>query len=334
MARAAVLCGLGAWTPPHVMTNEMLTAELDTTDEWIRSRTGIRQRHVVLPGTSTGDLAVEAGRRALDSARLSRVDVVVLATSTPDRPCPATAPLVATRLGLEGTGAFDVAAVCTGFIYALATASGLLATSAAHSALVIGADSFSTIMNPADRATRVVFGDGAGAVVLRAGAPEEPGALGGFDLGSDGTGTDLITVPAGGSEQRRTAPDAEESYFHMDGRKVFAQAVRRMSGSVRASLAQVSWTPEELDLVVPHQANLRILHACAEELGVAPERIATNIDRVGNTVAGSLPLALTDAVRDGRLKPDQRVALTAFGGGLTWGSALLRWPGISLPPEG
>ncbi|MFF4405599.1 beta-ketoacyl-ACP synthase III [Streptomyces sp. NPDC001404] len=332
MTRAAVVGGLGAWVPPHVVTNDMLAAELDTSDEWIRTRTGIAQRHIAGPGLATGRLAVEAGRRALASAGVDSVDVVVLATSTPDRPCPGTAPVVAAELGLDGAGAFDVAAVCTGFVYALATAAGLIATSVARSALVIGADTFSTILDPADRTTRVIFGDGAGAMVLRAGDAAEPGALLGFDLGSDGRGADLITVRAGGSEQRSreaTVPEAD-TYFRMDGPQVFTRAVRYMTGSVHSTLERVGWTAEEVGAVVPHQANVRILDTCARELGIPVERVVKNIDRVGNTVAASIPLALADAAADGRLKTGERVVLTGFGGGLTWGSAALTWPDITI----
>ncbi|MER6997778.1 beta-ketoacyl-ACP synthase III [Streptomyces sp. NPDC000410] len=331
MTRAAVICGLGTWVPPRVVTNDMLAAELDTSDEWIRTRTGITRRHVVNPGVSTGHLATEAGRRALESAGVTGVDVVVVATSTPDRPCPATAPVVASRLGLSGVAAFDVAAVCTGFVYGLATAAGLIGTSVAKTALVIGADTFSTILDPGDRTTRVIFGDGAGAVVLRAGDHEEAGALRGFDLGSDGRGVDLITVPAGGSEQRGSGVTAEEAdtYFHMDGPQVFARAVRHMTSSVRSVLKDVAWDAEDIDHVVPHQANVRILDACARELGVSADRVVKNVDRVGNTVAASIPLALADASADGRLEAGQRVVLTGFGGGLSWGSAALTWPGIT-----
>jgi 3-oxoacyl-[acyl-carrier-protein] synthase-3 len=339
--RAAVISGLGAWTPPRAVTNDMLAAELDTSDEWIRSRTGIGQRHIVSPGMSTSDVAIEAGGRALESARRGEqpsgpagrpVDAVVLATSTPDRSCPATAPLVASRLGLRGVAAFDVAAVCTGFLYALATAAGLLSAEVAEAVLVIGADTFSTILNPADRATRVIFGDGAGAVVLRAGQHGEPGALLGFDLGSDGDGGELITVPGGGSEQRsRGVPAAQhDHYFQMDGKPVFARAVRRMTDSTNATIATAGWRPDQVDHLVAHQANIRILNACARELGMPPERIVSNLDRVGNTVAASIPLALADAARSGELTAGERVVLTGFGGGLTWGSTALTWPQIAV----
>ncbi|MFC9928962.1 beta-ketoacyl-ACP synthase III [Streptomyces sp. NPDC127190] len=333
MTRTAVLGGLGTWVPPRVVTNDMLAAELDTTDEWIRTRTGIERRHVASPGMSTGHLATEAARRALKSAGTERVDLVVVATSTPDRPCPATAPVVADALGLTGVGAFDVAAVCTGFVYGLATAAGLIGTGVVDTALVVGADTFSTILDPADRTTRVIFGDGAGAAVLRAGERTEDGALLGFDLGSDGRGVDLITVPAGGSEQRlaETGPAPSDVYFHMDGPQVFARAVRHMSGSVRAVLDRAGLAPDDLAHLVPHQANVRILDTCARDLGLPAERVVKNIDRVGNTVAASIPLALAAGATAGRFEAGQSVVLTGFGGGLTWGSALLTWPGSLVP---
>ncbi|WP_030909811.1 beta-ketoacyl-ACP synthase III [Streptomyces sp. NRRL F-5126] len=335
MSRAAVLCGLGGALPATAVTNDDLAAELDTSDRWIRTRTGIGVRHVVAPGEATSDLAVRAGQEALASAlraggQDAAVDLVVLATSTPDRPCPATAPDVAHRLGLPGVPAFDVAAVCTGFVYALATASSMITAGVAQRALVIGADTFSTILDPDDRTTRVIFGDGAGAVVLRAGTADEPGALLGFDLGSDGSGADLITVRAGGSRQRSSTepPGAGDHFFTMDGRPVFTRAVLDMSRSSQELLDRIGWKAGELDKVVAHQANIRILHAVGGQLGVDEDRIVANLDRVGNTVAASIPLALRDAVADGGLRPGHRVLLTGFGGGLTWGSAALVWPDL------
>jgi 3-oxoacyl-[acyl-carrier-protein] synthase-3 len=327
-APAAVVAGLGGLLPRRVLTNDDLAAELDTTDEWIRTRTGISSRHVVDPGTATGDLATGAARRALDSAGLSTVDSVVLATSTPDRSCPATAPEVASRLGVTGP-ALDVGAVCTGFVYALATAAGFLATGIGTTAVVIGADVFSTILDPTDRTTRAIFGDGAGAVVLRRGTADEPGALRGFDLGSDGSGADLIAVPGGGSRQRSSGA-VSDPYFRMQGREVFREAVLRMSESAATTLHRAGWKPAELDALVAHQANQRILAAVGEQLGVGPERIPSNLDRVGNTVAASIPLALADFVARERVRPGDRVVLTGFGGGLTWGSVALRWPDVAL----
>ncbi|MFD4943789.1 beta-ketoacyl-ACP synthase III [Streptomyces sp. NPDC058239] len=325
---AAVLCGLGGWLPPRVVTNEELVTRLDTSDEWIRTRTGIRQRHVIEPGMSTGSLAAEAGARALKSAQQDSVGAVVLATTTSDRPCPATAPEVAARLGLAGVPAFDVGAVCAGFVYALAIGAGLIASGTADDVLVIGSDAYSTLLDPEDRTTGPIFGDGAGAVVLRRGDPDEPGALGGFDLGTDGHLSDLIEIPAGGSRQRGSGVPAgpRDHYFAMQGKQVFRHAVLRMTGSVQKAVELAGWTVPDIDRLAAHQANSRILDALAEQLGLPQERALTNIDRVGNTAAASVPLLLADAVADGSLRAGHSVVLTSFGGGLAWGSTTLRWP--------
>jgi 3-oxoacyl-[acyl-carrier-protein] synthase III len=317
--RHAVLAGLGACLPSEVVTNEQLAARLGLDDaDWIASRTGIRQRHVVAKGGTTSDLAVEAGRRALASAGVTDVDALVLATSTPDQSCPATAPAVAARLGLAGIAALDVAAVCTGFIYALATGAGLITTGTARSVLVIGADVFSTIVDPADRATSAVFGDGGGGVVLRAAPDGAPGALHSFHLGSDGTRADLIVL--------------SDRYLRMSGQAVFGQAVKRMAESVRATAALAGWPVDSVDRFVLHQANVRILTAVARRLEVPEGRFITNLERVGNTVAASVPLALTDATHRGDLRPGDRVLLAGFGGGLTWGSVALVWPRVTAAP--
>jgi 3-oxoacyl-[acyl-carrier-protein] synthase-3 len=311
----AVLCGVGGYVPSSVVTNADLAARFDTSDEWIRSRTGIRQRHVVGTGESTSDLAVQAGAAALKSAGVDSVDIVVLATTTPDHRCPATAPAVARQLGLDQVAAFDVSAVCSGFVYGLATAAGFIGAGLAERALLIGADTFSTILNPEDRSTAAVFGDGAGAVVLRRGDPAELGALHAFDLGSDGDLTDVIQVRGG--------------WFSMEGKAVYRHAVRRMTSSSRAVLARVGWRAGDVDMFVGHQANRRILDAVGAELGISDERVFVNVDRVGNTVAASIPLALSDAVTTGALRPGQKVLLSAFGGGVTWGSVALEWPPLS-----
>jgi 3-oxoacyl-[acyl-carrier-protein] synthase-3 len=325
---AAVLAGLGAWLPPHVVDNHELSQRLDTSDEWIRTRTGIGQRHIVTPGMSTVDLATEAGRLALRSAGDDRVDALVLATATPDHVCPASAPQVASRLGLTGVAAFDVNAVCSGFVYALATAAGLIAAGAANRVLVVGADTFSTLVEPTDRGTVPIFGDGAGAVVLRAGDSGELGALGPFDLHSDGELADLLVVPAGGAKQRRS--DNPGDYFlDMQGTAVFRHASARMAESSRAVLSAAGWAIEEVDSFVGHQANVRILNAVAKQLGVPREDVVVNIERTGNTSAASIPLALTDACVDGTLKPGDKVLVSAFGAGLTWGSTALRWPELA-----
>jgi 3-oxoacyl-[acyl-carrier-protein] synthase-3 len=326
---SAVLCGLGVYLPPRVVPNAEVAARLDTSEEWIRARTGIRQRHVVEAGVSTSDLAVEAGRHALKSADLDHVDALVLATTTPDRPCPATAPDVAHRIGLDRVAAFDVNAVCTGFLYALASAAGLIATGVAEHVLVIGADTFSTIVDPECRSTAAIFGDGAGAVVLRAGSPHELGALGPFDLGSDGQDADLIMVPAGGSRQRVAEADAER-YFTMAGKAVFRKAIFQMAGSAQSVLCKAGLRLRDIDKFVIHQANARILGGVADMLGQPAGKFVRNIDEVGNTAAASVPLALTAACESGELRAGQQVLLGAFGGGLTWGSTLLRWPDISV----
>ncbi|MGZ3146197.1 beta-ketoacyl-ACP synthase III [Lentzea chajnantorensis] len=330
--RAAVLCGIGTWLPPRVVTNDDLARQLDTSDAWIRSRTGIRERRVIEPGTSTSDLAVEAGARALKSAGGANADLVVVATTTPDHPCPSTAPEVASRLGMAGVPAFDLNAVCAGFVYSLATAAGHIAAGTAERVLVIGADTFTTVLDPHDRTTAAIFGDGAGAVVLRAGTADEPGALGPFDLGSDGTNADLLIVPAGGSRQRGSGrpPDPEDVYFRMDGPPVFRNAVTRMSESATKVLAHAGWRIEDVDRFACHQANARILSAVARNLEVPEDRVVRNVDRVGNTVAASIPLVLADAAAAGDVVPGHRVLITSFGAGLSWGSTVITWPDVDL----
>jgi 3-oxoacyl-[acyl-carrier-protein] synthase-3 len=332
---AAVLAGVGASVPATAVCNAELVARWDADAEWIRVRTGIERRHLVAPGEATSDLAVAAGRRALASAGTAAADALVVATSTPDQLSPAIAPDVAARLGLGQIAAFDVGAVCTGFVYALATAAGLIAAELAGGVLVIGADAFSTVLDPADLTTQAVFGDGAGAVLVRAGTAAEPGALAGLNLGSDGTRRTLIEIPGGGSRQRSTGLPVkpEDMYFRMQGRAVFAQAVGRMSDSVRSTAARVGWPVGELDRLVLHQANARILAAVARTLKLPLGRFVSNIAHVGNTVAASVPLALAAGHSSGELRPGHRVVLAGFGGGLTWGSVALVWPELPAAPE-
>lgn len=333
----AVLTGLGAWLPQQVVTNEELCLHLDTTTEWIESRTGIRERRVVSGGLATGDLAVNAGRHALSSAGLEEVGAVVVATTSPDRLCPAVAPEVAHRLGQPHLPAYDLTSACSGFVYGLATASGLIAAGVADTVLLIGAEAFTTLVNPADRSTAPIFGDGAGAVVLRRGMPEEPGALGGFDLGSDGSRADLLAIPAGGSRQRSTSGGLGQGstpladwYLRMEGPPLFVQAVSRMSASAHRALALAGWTVDDLDWFVAHQANLRIVRAVAEDLGIPPDCCATNIEHAGNTLAASIPVLLVEAAARGDLKAGDRVLLSAFGAGLSWGSTTMTWPQLSV----
>lgn len=325
MNRAARLTGLGSHLPETVVTNDMLAERLDTSDEWIRTRTGIAQRHVAPAGVTTGDLAVAAAEAALSSAGIDKVDLVVLATTTPDNPCPSTAPSVATRLGLVDTAAFDVSAVCSGFVYALDVASGLVECGRYDSALVIGAETFTHLLDPDDRTTAAIFGDGAGAVVLTAGRRDEPGAILASSLGSDGSKRDAITVAGGGSRERAGA-EPLDPYFRMDGQAVFLDAVTRMEASVRAVAEKAGWGLDDIDRVVAHQANARIIAALGRRLDVPEANLVSNIAQVGNTSAASIPLALDHGRRNGELTAGQKVVLPAFGGGISWGAIALTWP--------
>jgi 3-oxoacyl-[acyl-carrier-protein] synthase-3 len=309
-----------------VVTNDDLALRLDTTDEWITARSGIRQRYVVDPGTATSDLAIAAAADALGSdlrnGGTGKVELVVLATTTPDRPCPATAPLVASRLGLGTIPAFDLNAVCSGFLYGLSTASAMIHSGAVASALVIGADTYSSILDQNDRRTAFLFGDGAGAMVLRAGSPSAVHAV---ELGSDGELEELIIVPDGGSRVPRSAHPTQV-WFTMQGQAVYRHAVDRMARSTLSVLGRVGWDISEVDRFVGHQANGRILEAVATRIGLPTDRLIVNLDRVGNTAAASIPLALAQAAAEGELRAGDRVVLAAFGGGASWGAAALTWP--------
>lgn len=330
MTRAAVLAGLGAYLPTHVLTNDMLAQTLDTSDAWIRSRTGIGERHIVAEDQTTADLAKEAGQRAMASAGVTRVDAVVLATTTPDLYCPATAPTVAAKLGLAGTPAFDVSAACTGFIYGLTVASSLIKAGVFESVLFIGADTFTQTLDPTDRSTRALIGDGAGAVVLRAGEASEDGAILAFDLGSDGNQVDLLYVPGRPRADRANGQAHANGYFQMNGRAVFTEAVTHMSESVERVLKKVEWPLADVDYLVPHQANARILASVADQLSLDASKVISNIADVGNTVAASIPLAIAHHVKQKPLERGAKVVLTGFGAGLTWGSIAFRWPAIAV----
>lgn len=330
----AVLSGVGGHVPVGVVTNSELAAYYDTSDEFIRARTGVAARRWVGPGESTSDLAAAAGKAALASAGESQVDMVILATATPDHPCPATAPAVARRLGLGEVPAFDVAAVSSGFVYGLAVANGMIVAGTARRVLLIGADAVSTILNPADRVTATEFGDGAGAFVLRAGDPSEPGAVLGFDLGSDGDLATLITVAAGGSRQPdRAAATPDELWFAVQSRAAYKHAVIRMTTAARRVMDLAGWLPSDVDRFVAHQANARVLATVGAELGIDAGRVYANVAEVGNTVAASIPLALADAAADGVLSVGDRVLVSAFGGGATWGAAALTWPDLTVSPR-
>ncbi|MFI7002385.1 beta-ketoacyl-ACP synthase III [Nocardia sp. NPDC050175] len=329
MTTAARLAGVGGYVPPRIVTNHELSRHLDTSDEWIRTRTGIRQRHVVDRGITTSDLAIIAARKALDTAPADpEVDLLVLATTTPDQPCPATAPAIAAALGLGTIPAYDIAAVCSGFIYALAAATNAVRAGQSQRALVIGAETFTTILDPTDRTTTPIFGDAAGAVLVEACAPGAAGELHEFSLGSDGTQVDLIGISGGGAKERTNA-DASATFdrhFRMQGQQVFRSAVSRMTESSQTVLARTGWNTAELDWLVGHQANARIIAAIGDHLGVDADKAIVNLDKVGNTSAASIPLALADAASRHRIKTGHKLLLTAFGGGTTWGAVTLTWP--------
>lgn len=333
--RTAVLEAVAGWVPGEPVGNDALPAAWGVDDAWVRARTGIVSRHRAGVGLATGDIAFEAARKLVGdggSTAAGPVDALVLATATPDHPCPATAPALAARLGLGTVPAFDIGAACSGFVYGLAVCRGLVAAGLHDRVLLVGADVYSAWLDPADRSAGVVFGDGAGAAVVGAGRAGTPGELLAFDLGSDGTGYDLITVPGGGARSRSTPARAAEGdeFFRMQGPAVYQHAVERMTGSCRALLAKVGWDAADVDHFVPHQANARILRAVSARLGIDARRCVTHLERVGNTGAASIPLALADAAAEGRFRAGDQMLITAFGGGLTWGSAALRWPGTRM----
>ncbi|CAN5684388.1 ketoacyl-ACP synthase III [soil metagenome] len=309
------VAGLGASVPRQRVSNHDLAERLDTSDAWIVGRTGIKARHVAGLGETTTSLAAEAGRRALADAGRSPadIDLVIVATATPDSACPSTASRVAAELGLRASG-FDVNGACSGFVHAFHTASALLADPSIGTALVIGADRFTTLIDPEDRGTAVLFGDGAGAVVLtRAEAlPGAPGVLG-TDLGGDATGLGILEVPLG------------ETYLAMDGPELFRRATRGLVASASAALGRAGATAADVDLYVPHQANARIIGAAADRLGIPEERVVIDVAERANTSAASIPLALEAAQRAGRLRPGQRVLVSGIGGGLAWSTLFLRW---------
>jgi 3-oxoacyl-[acyl-carrier-protein] synthase-3 len=316
VATGAVITGWGAALPDTVVTNADLEARLDTSDEWIVTRSGIRERHI---GGTVSSLAIDAGRMALERAGLApaEVDLLVLATCTPDLAVPATSAAVHYALGLSG-GAFDVNAACAGFAYALVAAHGAVSVGAARHVLLIGADCVSRLTDPDDRATAVLFADGAGAVVLA--ASDNDGLLA-VDLGVDGSAHDLLTCAHGG-------------YMAMEGKEVFRRAVRITVDSASSALERAKLTADDIALFVPHQANLRIIEAASTRLGIPMTRVAVVVDRMGNTSSASIPLALADAAEDGRLRPGDHVLMSGFGAGMAWASVVLRWWADTFPRPG
>jgi 3-oxoacyl-[acyl-carrier-protein] synthase-3 len=313
------IAGTGSYLPEKIVTNDDLSRSMGTSDEWIRTRTGIRQRHIAAPEQSSSDLALHASRAAIDAAGVSAkdIDLIVVATSTPDQIFPSTACLLQAKLDIHGCPAFDVQAVCSGFVYALAVADNFIRAGRHHCALVVGTEVFSRILDWSDRATSVLFGDGAGAAVLRAG--DKPGVLGTV-LHADGAYAGILSVPGtvcGGKV-------SGSPFLQMDGQAVFKFAVRVLDEVARETLQLCGLAASDIDWLIPHQANARILEATAKRLGVDPSRLIVTVDLHANTSAASVPLALDVAVRDGRIKPGHKVMLQGVGGGFTWGAALVQ----------
>jgi 3-oxoacyl-[acyl-carrier-protein] synthase-3 len=323
----AGIAGIGVYVPDKVLTNAQLEKMVDTSDEWISTRSGIRERHITAPEQATSDLAVLAADRALADAGSSpeELDLIIVATNTPDMSFPSTACLVQERIGAKKAGAFDLAAGCAGFIYALSVASQFIAAGSCRQVLVIGAENLSKIVNWEDRNTCVLFGDAAGAVVMSP-ARQGSGFLN-FKLGADGSGGPLLRLPAGGSRLPASQATVENKlhYLQMNGREVFKFAVRVMVEATEEVLSAGGFCKNDLDFFIPHQANVRIIDAAAKRLKLPREKILINVDRYGNTSTASIPLALEEALRDGRIKQGDHVVMAGFGAGLTWAAALLKW---------
>ena len=320
----SVVQGCGSYLPERVVTNEELSKSVETTDEWIRQRTGICQRHIAAEGEFTSHLAIKASQRALDHAGLkaSDLDLIVLATATPDQTFPATATRVQAALGMTKGAAFDVQAVCAGFVYGVSVADSLIKSGLASTALVIGAETFSRILDWDDRGTCVLFGDGAGAIVLRGeqgtGTSSDRGILANA-LHSDGRHHDILYVDGGPSSTRTTG------FLRMEGKEVFKHAVVNMAAVVGEVLEKAGLKAKDIDWLVPHQANKRIIDGTGRKLGLSPERVVVTVDQHANTSAASIPLALDVAVKDGRIKKGDLLLLEGIGGGLSWGASLVRW---------
>ncbi len=324
------ITGLGCNVPERVVTNAELAETMDTSDEWIVSRTGIKQRHVAAPEEAVSDVSMPAAEQALAAAGAdaSSIDLLIVATVTPDMPFPSTAAIMADRLGATSAAAYDLAAGCTGFVYAIAQAYGLLASGVSKRALVVGADVLTKLMDWSDRSTSVLFGDGAGAVVME---PVAEGGFLGFELGADGGGGMELYMPAGGSRIPTTAESVAsgQHFVRMNGREVFKFATRVLVSSAQVLLERCNLTVDDVDVYVPHQANVRIIEHARTRLGIPAERVIVNVDRYGNTSSGSIPLALAEALNDGRLKKGDLVLMTGMGAGLTWGSSLIEWTEVA-----
>lgn len=326
-ARGAGILGMGIYIPERVVTNDDLSKIVDTSDEWIYTRTGIKERRFVAPEQATSDLAIEAGKRALKDANVSidEIEMIIVATCTSDHVCPSTAALVQNGLGAKNAGAFDVSAACSGFVYSLVIASQMVISGLYKKILVIGAESMSKFLNEEDRSTLILFGDGAGAAVVGEVAPGY-GYLSSC-LGADGSGRDSIYIPAGGSREPLT-PEVLENrrqFFCMEGADVFKFAVKTMGETAKKTLESGGLTAEDVDLLIPHQANIRIINASAKRLGLQDEKVYVNIHKYGNTSGASIPIALWEAREEGRFKDGDVLLLVGFGSGLTWAGCAIRW---------
>ena len=317
------IIGTGSYLPEKVLSNADLEKMVDTSDEWIVSRTGIRERRVAAEDQTTSDLALEASKKALDAAGVTKdeIDLIIFATTTADRIFPSSACLLQERLDIHGCPAFDVQAVCTGFVYALGIADKFIKTDSANCALVIRAETLSRIIDGNDRSTCILFGDGAGAVVVK--ASDQPGIINSH-LHADGKYKELLTVPSGISQGYKKLIDGE-AYMQMEGNEVFKMAVNTLGRIVDETLEANGLKKSDIDWLVPHQANMRIINATARKLGMSLDNVVVTVDRHGNTSAASIPLAFDEAVRDGRIKSGDTVLMEAFGGGFTWGSVLLKY---------
>lgn len=323
----AGILGTGHYAPEKILTNAELEQMVDTSDEWIRTRTGIETRHIAADNENTSDMAVKAAKKAMEMAgtKAEDIDYIFVATTSPDYTMPATACLVQQKLGCTHAGASDIYTACSGFIYSTVLATQMVRTGLYKRVLVIGAETLSRIINWSDRNTCILFGDGAGAAVI---GPVEKG-LGylASDLGADGAMGSALNLPASGVAEPVThrAIDTGRIYVHMEGSEIFKAAVRHMDATTLASMEKAGITKDDIDLFIPHQANYRIIHSAAHKLGLPPEKVAVNVNHYGNTSSASIAIALDEAVRSGRLTKGQVVVMTAFGGGLTWGSMIFRW---------
>lgn len=326
--RSACVTGIGSYLPSKVLTNDDLSKMVDTTDEWILTRTGIRERHIARPDEATSHMAAEAAKRAMADAKIqaSDVDLIIVATISGDMSFPSTACLVQDLIGAKKAFCFDIGAACSGFIYAMQTARQFIVSGAVNTVLVVGSEKLSSITDWQDRSTCVLFGDGAGAVVLQPGPAGKHGIISTV-AGSDGSLADLLSIPGGGSRIPASRESVENRlhFIKMEGREVFKHAVRCMSDSASQALRDSGFGMDQIKCVIPHQANARIIQAIAEKLGLPLERFHMNLERVGNMSGASIPVAMDEAVKSGKIQPGDRILLVAFGGGFTWGALVLQW---------